>query len=355
MKVIRTILFSINVILALGLILTTLAGVVAPSKCIFPSLLAFGYVPMLALNVIMVLIWLLFGRWEMLLSVAAIAVRWSMVPLLIQAGGTSKIPPAEEHPYMISLMSYNVHQFQGNGKTVVKRDSIARGFISLVSKEEPDVLCLQEYAAVKGVNVTDSLTLMGYNHYVGARKTSAGVPYGTTVFSKIPITFVKVIDNEKVLVELLHDGKRMRLLCVHMESYHLDGDDFEAVERMRHGDMQEEDRRTLGKVKNTILNHEREWNERIAPVLEGCTVPTVVAGDMNDIPWSWLYHRLTSNMKDCYTEKGVGFSTTYGDGFPAFRIDMVMHGEGIGTLSYRRIKTSLSDHYPVLVSMEFEI
>jgi len=355
MKIIRTIFFIINVIVALGLVLTTLAGTIAPSKCIIPSLLAFGYVPMLILNVLMVLIWLLFGRWEMLLSVAAIALRWSMVPLFVQAGGTSKVPSADEHPYMVSMLSYNVHQFSGNGRTEVPRDSIALGFIHLVDSHSPDVLCLQEYAAVKNVDITDSLILRGYNHYAGAHSTSAGLPYGTTVFSKLPITFVKVVDSEKVLVELMHDGKRLRLLCVHMDSYNLDGRDFEAVERITHGDVQHEDRRTLSKVKETILNHEQEWNERLAPIIEGSTVPTVVAGDMNDIPWSWLYSRLSRNLEDCYTEKGVGFSTTYGKGLYSLRIDMVLHSEGLNTLSYRRIKTSLSDHYPLLVSMEFEI
>ena len=90
MKIFRSILFVINAVLALGLILTTLAGAVAPSRNILPSLLAFGYVPMLLANLVMVLIWVLMGRWELLLSVAAIAVRWGMVPLLMQAGGTSK-------------------------------------------------------------------------------------------------------------------------------------------------------------------------------------------------------------------------------------------------------------------------
>ena len=355
MKVIRAILFIINIIAAVGLVLTTLAGVVSPSRSVLPSLLAYGYLPMLAVNIGMALLWLLFGRWEMLLSVAAIALRWSMLPLFVQAGGTSKVPPADDHPYMVTLMSYNVHQFSGNGRDEVRRDSIARRFVDLVRCEEPDVLCMQEYAAVGGVNVTDSLTLMGYNHYTGSHRASNGSPYGTVVFSRLPITFVKVVDGQKVLVELMHDGKRLRLLCVHMDSYGLDDSDFEAVERIRHGDVQEGDRRTLAKVKATVLNHEREWHESVAPLVEGCTMPMVVAGDMNDIPSSWLYRQLTRSLKDTYVEKGVGFGTTYSGGFPAFRIDMIMHSEGLKTLSYKRIKSPLSDHYPVKVALEFEI
>ena len=62
MKIFRIILLVINVLLALGLLLTTLAPSVAPSRSIIPSLLAFGYMPLLAANAAMVLLWLLMGK-----------------------------------------------------------------------------------------------------------------------------------------------------------------------------------------------------------------------------------------------------------------------------------------------------
>ncbi len=343
-------------VLALGLVLTTLAGAVAPSRSILPSLLAFGYVPMLAANLLMILIWVLMGRWELLLSVAAIAARWTMVPLLLQAGGTSKVPPVEEHPSRVVLMTYNVHQFQGNGKDTVSADSIAQRFIGLVRNEAPDVLCLQEYAAVRGVSVTDSLATMGYNHYFGAHTARTGTPYGTAVFSRFPITFVKRLDSEKVLVELFCEGQRMRVVCLHMDSYRLDGNEELGV---RNEGLKTEG---MAKVKETVRCHEEEWNKTIAPVIDECATPTIVAGDLNDIPWSWLYRQFTRRLTDTFTECGSGFSSTYRIGLPdmprvplAFRIDMVFRSEGLRTLSYKRIKTPLSDHYPVLVSVEFEI
>ena len=118
MKVIRTILFVINIILAIGLLLTTLAPVVAPSESILPSLLAFGYLPMLAVNVLMVVVWLIMGKWHFLLSAAAIAARWSFVGLFMQVGGTSTIPDREDHPQMVTLMSYNLHNLKGPDTTI---------------------------------------------------------------------------------------------------------------------------------------------------------------------------------------------------------------------------------------------
>ena len=361
MKVIRAILFVINVLLAFGLLLTTLAGTVAPSRAILPSVLAYGYLPLLAANVVMILLWLLLRRWTWLLSAAVIALRWGTLGFFFQVGGTTKVPDASEHPYAVSLMTYNVHQFQGPDNRPEQSDSNASVFLSLVRRHQPDVLCMQEYAAPKRLALTDSLVLLGYNHYYGAHTARNGTPYGTVVFSRLPITYVTRIDSEKLLVELLKESssggpaQRFRVCCIHMDSYRFNDADREEIERMRRGEVQESSRRTLGKVKETILCHENEWTQRIKPVVTDSSVPMVLAGDLNDIPGSWLYRQIGKELRDTFRDKGFGYSHTYNGGFPQFRIDMLFHNEGLDCLSYRRIKSDMSDHYPVLTYLEFAI
>ena len=354
MKVIRAILLVINVLAALGLLLTTLAGTVAPSRSIILSMMSFVYLPMLVLNVVFVILWLLMRRWPFVVSAVAIAVRWSFVGLTIQVGGTSHVPDAAEHPQMVTLMTYNVHQFNGREYDHGRADTNARRFIDLVRSEQPDILCLQEYAATPHVGVTDSLVLMGYNHYYGAQTAKSGVPYGSVVFSRLPITYVSRIDNEKLLVELHRDGKRLRVVCLHMDSYRFDDADREEIERMRRGEVNESSRRTLAKVKETILSHEQEWLNNIGPVVTECKVPLVVAGDLNDVPTSWLYARMSECLDDTFRDCGWGFGTTYSGGFPAVRIDNVFHSGDLRTLSHHRIRTDISDHYPVMVALEFK-
>lgn len=354
MKIIRKILLVINVILIIGLLLTTLGGVVAPSVSVWPGLMAYGYLPLLAANVLMAVVWLLMRRWECLLPVAAIAVRYTLLPLFFQFGGTAKVPAADEHTAMVKVMSYNVRLFRGSQPQPSATDSNATEFIALVRRHDPDVLCLQEFAAPKTVRLTDSLVLMGYNHYYGTHTASNGLPYGTVVFSRMPITYVNRIDGEKMLVELMHDGRRFRVCAIHMDSYRFDDADLEEIERMTHGDVIHSSGRTMEKVKETILCHEDEWNERIKPVVTESTLPLILAGDLNDIPNSWLYAQIANELKDTYCEKGLGYSNTYNGGFPRFRIDMVFHSEGWRTLSYKRIKTDISDHYPVFTSLELE-
>lgn len=354
MKVVRAILLVINVIAALGLLLTTLAGAVAPSRNIWPSLLAFGYLPMLAVNVLFVVVWLLMRRWPFLVSVAAIALRWSFVGLTLQVGGTSKVPSADEHQQMFTLMTYNVHLFGGVEGNYSQSDTNALRFLDLVRAERPDILCLQEYAAPRRIAVTDSLMLLGYNHYYGTHTTKAGVPYGSVVFSQLPITFVKRIDGQKLMVEMHRDGRALRVVCLHMGSYRFDEADREEIERIRHGEVNDStSRRTLSKVKETILSHEREWTTNISPLVADCKLPLVVAGDLNDVPTSWLHARLDDRLSDTFRDRGSGLGFTYNGGFPPVRIDGVFRSADLRTLSHRRIRTDISDHYPVMVALEF--
>lgn len=365
MKIIRAILFILNVILALALVLTTLAGTLPPSRTLLPSVAAYAFLPLLAANVVFILIWILLRRWTWLFSAAVIALRWGMVGLFFQFGGLAKKPVAEDHPYMFTLLNYNVHQFHGPTDLTQNSDSIAREFLAMVDKYHPDLLCLQEYAKPKTLALNDSLVLKGYNHYYGAHTSRDGVPYGTVVYSKLPITYVSRIDNKKLMVELLKEQQKLRLCCVHMDSYRFDAADRQEIERMSHGEMQDTSRRWISKVKETILCHEKEWTQTLKPIVTESSLPLVLAGDFNDIPGSWLYWQVSNELRDCYCDRGLGMSITYNGGednptslrmrgLPQFRIDMVFRSEGINTLGYKRIKSSLSDHYPILVTLEIE-
>ena len=165
MKVFRIILLVFNILAALGLVATTLAESIAPSSNILPSVAVYAFLPMLLLNIVLIIVWLCMCRWEALISVGVILLRFSYVGMFFQIGGTSEVPPAEEHPGMVTLMSYNVHNFSGKEFSSTTNAETADAFLRLLDEHHcPDILCLQEYAAVPKHNITDSLRARGYLH-----------------------------------------------------------------------------------------------------------------------------------------------------------------------------------------------
>ena len=127
---------------------------------------------------------------------------------------------------------------------------------------------------------------------------------------------------------------------------------MEALESLSRAQTDSNTHRLLRKFKETTLRHEQEWDEELLPKVESSEIPFVLAGDYNDTPASYLYQKATKYLVDPYVEQGRGLGTTYHGPFPAFRIDYVLHSPDIDALSYKRVKTHISDHYPVVVTLK---
>ena len=87
------------------------------------------------------------------------------------------------------------------------------------------------------------------------------------------------------------------------------------------------------------------------PMVEESKLPIVLAGEFNDTPASYIYQQAKELLVDPYVEQGRGFGTTYHGPFPAYRIDYVLHTPDMEALSYKRVNTYISDHYPVVVNL----
>lgn len=347
-KFFRTILFIINILFAVALVLSTLAGTLPPSRFAAVSILSYGYLLLLAANVVFVVVWLCLSRWEFLLSVAAIAVRFSFVGLFFQMGGSTEAEPAEGQ---LKVMTFNTHGFRGlDSDTVMTADAGAREFLRLVDEEQPDVLCLQEFYNPPHVKVTDSLAARGYAAHYGVH---GGRAYSAAIlFTRCQLVEGYEMDRRsKFYADLRKEGRTVRVCVVHGDSYRLSDEDMEGFEKLTHAKPDSTTCGLLAKFVETTRQHEEEWKEELLPLIEATELPLVVAGDFNDTPASYIYQKIAGHLTDPYVEEGCGFGTTYHGPYPAFRIDYVFHSPELQTLSYKRIKTDISDHYPIIVTL----
>lgn len=349
-KIIALPILILNIVVAVLLLLSTLSGHIAPSSNGYITILSYGYLYLLLANVVFVLLWLFFGSKKFLLSLIVIVARYTFIPLYIQMGGTTELADDADTTATLRIMTFNSHGFLGVNDSL-NADSGATAFLQIVKEETPDVMCLQEFLNAPHVKVSDSLASLGYGYNYCVHSSLRSV----VLFSKYPIIDTHNYGEiKKFYADIEKDSLRLRLFCVHLTSYQMIGSDAETIEKLTHGDVDSSTRITVKKLVNTARMHETEWNTELKPLVEDSPYPVVVAGDFNDPPASYIYQQARNILNDAYTEKGCGFCTTYHGPFPAFRIDYVLHSESLKTLSYKRIKSNISDHFPIVVDLQFK-
>ena len=227
-KFFRFILLIVNVLFAAAMLLSTLSGTFAPSRFAAVSILSYGYFVLLLCNVLFIIIWLCMGRWEFLVSVAAIALRFSFVPLFFQVGGTAEADNSDDG---LRVMTFNTHGFSGlDSDTVMTRDSGAVLFLRLLDAEQPDVLCLQEFFIPPRMRLADSLAARGFRYHYGVHAANLASP--AIIFSRYPFARVQDMDRKsKFCVDIAKGGQEYRVCCVHLNSYQLTEDDIVRIAR----------------------------------------------------------------------------------------------------------------------------
>ncbi|MBP5190339.1 MAG: hypothetical protein J6031_05445 [Bacteroidales bacterium] len=359
-KILKLLLIILNALIAVLMLASTLAGVIPPSRTTLFSLLSYGYLYFLIANIFFVIVWLLLSSKWFLLSVATVAIRYAFIPLYFQIGGSDTLKEDINRDEVLKILTFNAHHFHGVELNSETGDSNMAFFLKTIDEEQPDAMALQEYIGQShSVGLTEQLRQRGYIYMTSGYDN--GSITGEVIISKLPILRVVRIEGPaKLYTELLWGSDTVRLYCLHLNSYGLDESDHQQIHDISHGNMDSlTGRSTLHKFRETILEHEREWN-LLKPYFENHNHLSVLAADLNDPPASYFYQQCARFMKDSYCEAGQGFSTTYHGSFtkrekaifPAFRIDMILHTNDLEALTYKRIKSEMSDHYPVVVSLK---
>lgn len=79
-------------------------------------------------------------------------------------------------------------------------------------------------------------------------------------------------------------------------------------------------------------------------------IPSVVCGDFNDVPYSYVYNTMLGDMVDSFKECGSGWMYTY-RGNKKFRIDYIFHDKSLKGICYYKQEMTYSDHYPVFLKL----
>jgi endonuclease/exonuclease/phosphatase family metal-dependent hydrolase len=235
-------------------------------------------------------------------------------------------------------MSYNTLGFDKYGW--IKGENEAQKVIALVSEEDPDIVCFQEFEYQK----RDAFPQYPYSYVnYSSRKESQVVQ---AIFSKYPILEKGSLDfpdshNNAIFADILYKNDTLRIYNIHLQSFRV----IPSRRILRH--------LATGQFYKHIARAFTKQEEQAALLYEhrqATPYKTILCGDFNNTQYSRVYRIVKGDLIDSFLEKGSGFGRTYNLKFLPLRIDAILASPSVEVEAHRNFDIRLSDHYPIMAS-----
>jgi endonuclease/exonuclease/phosphatase family metal-dependent hydrolase len=344
----------ILIIAAACMALSYIAVYVNPSKFAVPLFFGLYFIPILIINFILLLIALI---WRSKSAWIPIVV---LLPSLLYAESFFKIANNKEiqrEGIKLKIETYNTGMFSSS-RQAHSRTFVIKMIERQVKRNNPDIVCLQEAFLENKDQVREVFPDYKYRVY-HLFHVKNGHYFGNIILSKFKINDGGRISfhrstNLAIYADIDHYGKMIRIYDNHLESYNVSFTSL--VQRLGHERRSNQEEFTSdlinvhAKVKGTVIRRSNQVNI-IAGHIKRSPYPAIICGDFNDTPMSYAYHMLSKDRKDSFRESGKGFAATFSYLWPLLRIDYVLFPADFESISHTTIKSSMSDHFPVVAEL----
>lgn len=368
--------YRFTLFVLLGLLLSVAAERVSGGQLSLAPLLALTVPGWLVLTGLLALGWGLRRRRIALLPLAALALAWPQVqrglPLhwaglqaqLNDAGPLAAgAPPL---PRSLRLLSANVRIFNVYAHLRKADPAAPAKAMAWLAASPADVLCLQEfYQEPAGTRSADGDLFRvgeklgpasGRQVFVSKSLTNPeGAQFGLAIFSRLPIVgrgeiaFGRLSQNHAMWVDVAGPGPRdtVRIFNAHLQSMSMDESDLVAAGSSKAG-LRRKGRGLLGRFVRGAAARAWQADTLVAHIARS-PYPVLLAGDCNDLPYSYSYNRLAGPLQNAWATVGFGPGNTYhGRLPPLLRIDQQFAGPRWQVLACRvHTEIPYSDHFPV--------
>ena len=330
-------IFLANSLAAFVLLLAYFLPLMPPKTFSVLSVLSLGLPFLMLLNVLFFVYWLLKVKRQFILSLLIVGFGYFLFGSLYKFSN-SETKPSDKS---ISVMNYNVRLF--NLYDWIPNVDVPNQFSSFVKKEQPDVLCLQEY------NPTNKIDLKQYP-YKYEKVEGIKFKYGQAIFSKFPIINSGSIEfpntaNNAIFADVVAHNDTIRVYNIHLQSLKIDT-------KVENYTQEESEKVFIGIGKSFKM--QQFQSELFLMHKNDCKYKTIVSGDFNNTAFSYVYRSIKGNMKDAFKVSGNGFGRTFNFKFFPLRIDFLLSDEALQVNKFKTYDIQLSDHYPVMATFSLK-
>jgi endonuclease/exonuclease/phosphatase family metal-dependent hydrolase len=268
----------------------------------------------------------------------------------------------------VAVLSANVRIFNVYRQFRDPDYASSRAFIRWLADSPADILCLQEFyheprGSQENGRVFRAADYLGRDSgrqaFVSKSLTNRiGAEFGLAIFSRFPIVrrgtikFGALSQNHAMWADVVRPaaaGRRadtIRVFNLHLQSMSMDEKDIAAATDSEAG-LRRKGRGLLRRFRNGAVDRGRQVDTMVARIVRS-PYPVLLAGDTNDLPYSYTYDQLADHLQNAWAKAGFGIGATYNGLLPALRIDQQFASpawEVLGCRVHREIKWS--DHFPL--------
>ena len=294
-------------------------------------------VPFIVLiNGLFFIFWILRFKWPFIMFIFSFLISYNEWQRLYKLPNNA-IPVAKG----LKLMSFNVRLF--NSYNWIDKQNIPQSILSFVNKENPDILCLQEFSK----EFSPSFDSYPYSYIQTSTKNGQN---GLSILSKYPLYNKGFIpfensNNSAVYAEIFYKRDTLRIYNLHLESLRINFKDTLFTK----GNSQ----KFLNRITDVIKKQEVQMAE-FEKIDENNLHPSIICTDLNNNAFSKIYNGIKNNRIDAFSIAGSGLGGTYNLAYFPFRIDFIFFDPRMDIINFNTHSVNLSDHNPVTAVLKWK-
>lgn len=332
----RKLLFGMNILALLLLLFSFLVPLVAPDKFPILSLLSLLTLPIIGVNAVFAVYWLI--RWDRRFFLSALMLIVAHIYFGPFVLGRKNDKLISQDP--LKVLSHNVHLFDKYAEASAEF-KMSEEYKQLIADNRPDIISIQEYTTTHNVDFT--AYPYQYIYFNPPFKLM-----GQAIMSRYPILNQGSLDfvdtaNNVIFADILMGLDTLRVYNVHLQSIGIN-----PTENIANQGGAEQ---LKTKISSTFIKQQHQV-EALIEHMAGTQHPIIIAGDFNNTAFSYIYRALNSNYQDAFQIEGHGLGATYHFNRLPLRIDFIFSDPELVVLDFETLEMSLSDHLPIIAQFK---